>query len=181
MKPVIAGLLFCLPLSATAAIINSDPGDVFAMPMPGDAYLWSLNLQDAEIGDVIESFTVQVSPGNRSLKTFQAFGHCDGDSDPWYARFGLSVSNSGGTATTWTELVDGPCAYHNYLDQILDVGDNTFEITYIGADNSVPSDHQTVQFRFGTIMPAIPLPAGLPLMSGALGLLGLVALRRRAG
>lgn len=182
MKPIIAGVLMCLPLCANAAIIHEDPGNFFLMPQPNEAYIWSLDLSSAEAGDVIESFTVFVLPGLQDLKTFQIFGSCDGGSTAWHAGFDLSVSNNAGTDTEWTSATRGSgggCGYHDYLDQTLAIGANTFEITYTGADNIVPPALQTAQLRFGAILPAIPLPPGLALLSGALGVLGLGAARRR--
>lgn len=174
MRKLLAGLLLALsPVTASASTIYSAPGDIFDFPQSGLAYKWKVTVPWIE-GTVVESFTVRVQGAPQWLETFQVFGQCEPPEPKFYAGFDLSVVNSNGTDTVWTNATRGgdlPCGYHDYLEKTLPVGESIFTVTYNGADE-VPMDSWYVEFRFGYIDAAIPVPGGLVLLPAALVALG---------
>lgn len=186
---VFAGLaLLASPVFSSTAPPSFDPptGDpfpVYAIDMEAlgasGYYQWFEDIGGVAEGDTLFEIRVNVASGFQALPTFQVFGNCDGGSDPTGALFSLQIN---GSDTDWTSVVVAdPCDYHDYLDQVLPLGEVSMKVIFDGirpgAEGSGP-DRTLVDARFGNILPAVPLPPAVFGFGAALA--GLGALRRRA-
>lgn len=160
---------------------TGDPFPVYAIDMEHlDAegfYHWDEDIEGVNPGETLFEIRVTVVAGFRHLPTFQLFGNCDGSSDPLAALFSLEIN---GDDTAWTSTEDYPCGYHDYLGQVLPLGDVSMTVIF---DGIRPGGSDTgplgtgVDVRFGNIIAAIPLPPAIFGFGAALA--GLGALRRR--
>lgn len=150
------------------------PGDSFDWPGPALAYQWLVDVDGVtSVPTTVVDFTVKnITPFALNVGTFQVFGECTGPDAPWRPDFTLAID---GATAPWTQVVSDVCLYHNLLDFALAPGDTRFTVTL---NSAIGAPGQTIDVRFGDIIPAIPLPASLLL--GLSGLAALAGLRRTA-
>ena len=159
-----------LPSYGATGSSNTYPGAAFDWPAPVDAYLWFVDISGVTTAPtLIADFTVtNTATTPLTVATLQAFGNCDGISDPWKPGFTLFINE---TETPWTRVETAPCGYHDYLDFSLPVGATRFSVRL---DDPPDATAIHVDMRFGNVIPAIPLPPAGLLMLGGMGALALV-------
>ncbi|TDL91378.1 hypothetical protein [Meridianimarinicoccus aquatilis] len=167
----IASTLPTLPGYITdVGVSPSYPGDSFNWPAPALAYHWLVDVDGVtSVPTTVIDFTVtNFFPIAQPVTTFQVFGQCTGPDAPWRPDFTLAID---GAPTPWTWVESDVCLYHNLLNFALSPGDTRFTVTL---NSPIGAPGQTVDVRFGHILPAIPLPASLLLsLSGLAALCGL--------
>lgn len=168
--PTLPGYFF------TGGVSPFYPGDSFDWPAPDVAYQW---LVDVDSVTTVPTTVIDFTVTNTTLAplivpTFQVFGQCTGPDTPWRPDFTLQID---GSPTPWT-IIDGidseACLYHDLLNYALMPGATRFSVVL---DSSIGAPGQTIDVRFGNIIPAIPLPATALLAVTGLAALG--GLRRR--
>lgn len=156
-------LLIYTPASASAAICNAPPGTDLTWPNPCNGYEWLVDLDSIETGDEIASFTAHVAPGDgvQNIPLFQVFGSQSngggGPPTPYPAAFTLFVN---GTQTAWTTTLFSGWLYQSLDDFELPEGSTQFRVvfdTYSGPNPVTPF----ATLKFGDVIAAIPVPAGI--------------------
>ncbi|MEO0361352.1 MAG: hypothetical protein AAF322_09590 [Pseudomonadota bacterium] len=179
------------PTEPTGAppLLDPQPGSGFPvyeiMATGQEAYAWSEDIAGLSVGDTLLEIRINAFFSTTRIPVFQAFGNCDGRSDPFGPLFNLSIDGAAADWTSTSPPAPGPCFYHDLVDLELEMGEHILSVSFAGIAEGAPDSGPNgtlIDMRFGNVILALPGPPSIfALLTAIAGLMGWRQIRSRSG